>query len=341
MTPTLAQNTAKFALNPAFAKAVKFAKPGLLPFAGNIIKWPFKLPVPKQPFHCCGPKACCTPKPQDEGLSTNGSDTIDTGRYLITVKENEVKIYDKETGTWTKAHGDPHFTTGDGDKAQFHDNNLTLDLADGTKVTIKVTDKQANGTAYIEAVAVMKGDEGVVVEGVHDGKAGVKMGNVLNNAASVDKMWDDGTVLVAGNQVDDWTFAANGKELVGTDPTQKFNEHMLDGKGGQSKYGVEGKNGTNGTGGTNGAGAASGVKTTGSGSGISIFDLLMKFLENMDGKLRDKLESYDPDNMTEEEFKKAGLEIQQLQSTISTLTGVISSVMKAMTDTNQGVIQNI
>lgn len=175
------------------------------------------------------------PNPSQHGLVTNGSDTIDTGRYLISAKEGELKIYDKETNTWVKAFGDPHLHTSDGDKAQFHE-NLTIDLEDGTKITIQPTPKDAAGVAWLDKVAVTKGTQAVVMTGFSDGKAGVNMGNVLNNAEHVDRQFADGTVLRAGRQVDDLTFASDGKEIVGSDPTQRWGEHQLDGKGGVSRW---------------------------------------------------------------------------------------------------------
>ena len=171
--------------------------------------------------------------PGQHGLNTNGSDTIDTGRYLISAKEGELKIYDKETNTWVKCHGDPHLETSDGDHGQFT-KNLTMDLEDGTKVTIQPTAVQ-NGVAWIDKVAVTKGTEAVVMSGFHDGAAGVQMGNILNNADAVDRQFADGTVLRAGRQVDDLTYAADGKEIVGSDPSQRLGEHNLDDHGGISR----------------------------------------------------------------------------------------------------------
>ena len=69
-------------------------------------------------------------------LATAGN-VIRTGRYDITVSKGEVKVYDRQTKTWVRAWGDPHLHTSDGDKAQFHKDNVTLDLPDGTKVTIR------------------------------------------------------------------------------------------------------------------------------------------------------------------------------------------------------------
>lgn len=182
-------------------------------------------------------------------LSVDGN-TVDTGRYEIRASEHEVVIHDRHTNTSVRAWGDPHFHTGDGDKAQFHDQPVTIDLADGTKVTIKPTARNEDGLAYIDSVAITQGDGAVTIDGVHTGD--IVVSDVMEGeAARIDQEYADGTVLEAGEQVDDlWFTDANGnraEELVGDDPTQRFNEHMLDGRGGASDLGVENGGGTGGT----------------------------------------------------------------------------------------------
>ncbi|MEZ0265346.1 MAG: DUF1521 domain-containing protein [Phycisphaerae bacterium] len=188
-----------------------------------------------------GNQKCETPtvgkdgKVNDKGdLKTNGSDVVDTGRYLISAREDGVKIYDKQTKTWVDMSGDPHVTTSDGDKGQFH-KNLSIDLPDGTTVKIKTTPQGADGTAYIDKVAVMKGDEAVVMSGFHDGKAGVNMGEVFHNTKEVNNLWKSDTVMRAGHEVDDLFFKTGG-EFRGADPSKKFGEVELDGHGGKSRY---------------------------------------------------------------------------------------------------------
>jgi len=178
--------------------------------------------------------------PQGDDLRSNKKDTVETDRYIITVKENEVRVYDKETKTWIRAWGDPHLTTSDGDKGQFHE-NLTIDLQDGTKLTFKTTPKNEKGISYLDSLAVMKGENAVVIKGLHDGKEGAEVGNVLRNADAVDAQFEDGTVLRAGREIDDLTFASNGKEIVGQDKNQRWGEHQLDGKGGVSVNHVGGR----------------------------------------------------------------------------------------------------
>jgi hypothetical protein len=211
-----------------------------------------------------------TPTPEAAGphtLSVDGN-TVDTGRYEIRASHHEVVIHDRHTNTSVRAWGDPHFHTGDGDKAQFHDQALTLDLQDGTKVTIKPTARNEDGLAFIDSVAITQGGGAVTINGVHTGDIAVS--DVLEGqAAQIDQQFADGTVLEAGEQVDDlWFTDANGdrtEELVGDDPTQRFNEHMLDGRGGASDLGVE---------------------TAGSGSGGPISAETMALLEQLLGMIQ-------------------------------------------------------
>ncbi|MEZ6196750.1 MAG: DUF1521 domain-containing protein [Planctomycetota bacterium] len=148
---------------------------------------------------------------RNDALKRNGN-TIDTGRYDVTIVKDEVKIFDKDTNTWVKAWGDPHLNTSDGDATHFHYDNLTIDLPDGTKVTISPTEVNANGVSWVDKVAIMKGDQAIVVENVH-GSGAIQFGPIADNAALVDQLFADGTVLRAGAEVDDLHFVnADGKE---------------------------------------------------------------------------------------------------------------------------------
>jgi len=166
-------------------------------------------------------------------LVPEGDNAIDTGDYLIRGKENELRIYDKKTQKWIKLWGDPHGVTSDGDKFQFHEDNLTFDLPDGTKVTVVPTEKNSNGKAYLDKVAIMKGDEAFVMRGLHDGEKGVKISH-RKDAANVDHRFVDGTVLKVGDELDD--LFTNGEEIVGTDASDPWGEWLVDGLGGRSDF---------------------------------------------------------------------------------------------------------
>jgi Domain of Unknown Function (DUF1521) len=166
------------------------------------------------------------------GLRYLGNNQYETQRYLITVNKGEVTVFDKQTKTSVKAWGDPHVTTGDGDKMQFHKDNLTLDLQDGTKLTLKPTKPDANGIALIDSLAIMTPNGGgELIENIANAPT---VGKHFDSSIELDRLWSDGTVLRAGKQVDDLFYASSGKEIVGGDPNAKFGEHALDGKGGTS-----------------------------------------------------------------------------------------------------------
>lgn len=165
-------------------------------------------------------------------LQVRDGNTIDTGRYEIkSTKDHELWIKDTHDGKWVKLWGDPHGKTSDGDRFQFHEDTLTFELADGTKVSVIPTEKNSNGKAYLDQVHVMKGDEAYVMAGLSDGKAGVFISEELD-AASLDRAFGDGTVLRVHDEIDDLFYAADGRELVGSDPNNK--EWLVDGFGGQA-----------------------------------------------------------------------------------------------------------
>lgn len=177
-------------------------------------------------------QACMKSGVPQGGLRYLGNNQYETQRYLITVRPGEVEVFDKQTKTSVKAWGDPHVTTGDGDKMQFHKDNLTIDLKDGTKLTLKPTAPDANGVALIDSLAIMTPNGGgELVENISKQPT---VGKHFDSSLELDRLWQDGTVLRAGAQVDDLFYASSGKEIVGGDPSAKFGEHVLDGKGGKS-----------------------------------------------------------------------------------------------------------
>jgi hypothetical protein len=280
---------------------------------------------------------CC---PVDNGLSTNGKDTVDTGRYLISANEGELKVYDKQTKTWVQCQGDPHLSTSDGDHGQFQ-KNLTLDLPDGTEVKIKTTPQDKNGVAYIDKVAVLKGDEAVVISGFHDGKPGVDVGHVLNNADSVAKQWDDGTVLRAGKNVSDLTYASDGKEIIGGDPNGRWGEWNLDNHGGVGRYDNASypSGGTTGTGGTGDTGGTVGDV---GGSGGGIYDKLFALLAKLQDKLNQKMDAasnIDPSNQAG--LQKAMFEVQQIQNQMQELVTQATNMLKTQHDTQMSEVRNL
>lgn len=154
------------------------------------------------------------------------------GPYKIDISQDTVTVTDTRTGKTVKVWGDPHVVTGDGDRGEFHKGNMTLDLAEGVKITIKPT-PEANGTAYVDQVAIMQGDKGTIVSGVHTGN--VNFGSVLSNSAAVDNTMEDGSVLRLAdpNNLENLVFADTGLEFNGTNNGAEIS---LDGHRGTSRY---------------------------------------------------------------------------------------------------------
>lgn len=176
---------------------------------------------------------------ENAGLSRAGQDAIDTGRYLLQFGEGGVTIYDKQSGNVEKKSfqdfvdiwGDPHMNTADGNYGAFQKDNFTLELQDGTKVTVQVGELRSNGTAVVKEIGVTKGNQGVLVTGFNDGKAGLTFEN--GSAVAIDGMHEDGIVMTAHNSLDELYFS-DGTTFIGG--TTRSREELLDGKGGQSAY---------------------------------------------------------------------------------------------------------
>lgn len=152
---------------------------------------------------------------------------IRTPKYDITVVKDKVTIRDRQSGAYVEAWGDPHLWTGDGDKFMFTADNLTLDLPDGTKLTIEPTAVQ-NGVSWVEKLHVMNGDHALSVDAIHSG-AEPRFGELGFDAADVDAAIEDGIVLYTDGSIDDLFSRETGLELSHTN-----GERLLDGMRGAS-----------------------------------------------------------------------------------------------------------
>ena len=139
---------------------------------------------------------------------------IDTGRYLIIAStasthgassnadDGQVTIFDKQTDTYVNVWGDPHVTASDGNQAEFQQDGLTINLADGTQVEFSPTALSSSGVAHIQDVAVTKNGQTVGITNF-EGQAGTSptFSSILQGPAStysstMDNTFD--TVLTAG-----------------------------------------------------------------------------------------------------------------------------------------------
>jgi hypothetical protein len=122
----------------------------------------------------------CPPPPCDESNPTNAKTTMECGKavfendnYRITAgDDNNVVIHNKNTGETYEAWGDPHMKV-DGQQAFDFWGTTTLNLDDGTKVTIETTPFGANPeTTLASRVTITNGDYGVRISGVDTNKVG-------------------------------------------------------------------------------------------------------------------------------------------------------------------------
>lgn len=275
---------------------------------------------------------------------------IDAGRYEISATEDEVWIRDRHTNTWVKLWGDPHGLTSDGDKFQFHE-NITFDLLDGTKISIKTTPKDANGVAWLDSLCVLKGNQGVEVTGLHDGAAGAKIGSVTNDVAQLEAKYADGTILTINEngQIDD-LFTTKG-EIVGEDPSARFNEHMVDGLGGKSKYDFSKPTSTGG-----GSAVSPGSLDSQLSSATSVEEILfligLKFMNRVEdlaqkmkgiAKSIDEAKTANPEGSTKElEQQLAALqfEIQRCQQYAQQFMTGATNASKSSHDAKMGIVSN-
>ena len=141
--------------------------------------------------------------------------TVDTGRYCITASKDEhgrLEVTDKQTGKKFKVWGDPHLETGDGDKTDFHKKACTVNLPDGTKITIDPTD--GGDKTFIEKVAITRGDQAVEMTGFQ-GEGEIKTEQKTGQGQALDQQYEDGTVLKTKNGEIDDLVLPNGQEITG------------------------------------------------------------------------------------------------------------------------------
>ncbi len=125
--------------------------------------------------HChCPPPEC------DPGNPTNAKTTMEGGKavfendnYRITAgDDNNVLIHNKCTGETYEAWGDPHMKI-DGEQAFDFWGTTTLNLDDGTKVTIETTPFGSNPDMTLASrVTITNGDYGVRISGVDTNQTG-------------------------------------------------------------------------------------------------------------------------------------------------------------------------
>ncbi len=138
----------------------------------------------------------------------NGSATIDLGNYTLDINEHnsEFVVTNKESGEKTRIWGDPHFDHNGVRVGDFY-GTTTLNLADGTKITINTTPWLAggNGTTLSSTLTITQGDQVMRITGLDQNRLGdLKIEQLPFTGALVDAAVDDGTSIYENPEGGPW-----------------------------------------------------------------------------------------------------------------------------------------
>jgi hypothetical protein len=134
--------------------------------------------------------------PSNAGTRMEGGKAVfENDNYRITCgDDNEVLVYNKHTGEIYRAWGDPHMDV-DGQHAFDFWGTTTLQLDDGTKVTIETT-PTSNHMTLASKVTITNGDYGVQISGVDTHTTGdLRIDEAKGWGRVLDSVVDDGNVL--------------------------------------------------------------------------------------------------------------------------------------------------
>jgi len=143
---------------------------------------------------------CLPPVTNPTNASTQmvgGKVQFENDNYRITAgDDNTVTIFNKHTGESYQAWGDPHMNV-DGQHAFDFWGTTTLQLDDGTKVTIETTPWANNPAMTLSSkVTITNGDYGVQISGVDTNRTGdLKFDEAPQHGGLLDALVDDGNLL--------------------------------------------------------------------------------------------------------------------------------------------------
>jgi uncharacterized Zn-binding protein involved in type VI secretion len=147
--------------------------------------------------HCWRPPADpCNPSHASTQM-VGGKAVFENDNYRITCgDDNQVLIENKHTGETYRAWGDPHMDV-DGQHAFDFWGTTTLQLDDGTKVTIATTPWSCNGERTLASkVTITNGDYGVQIGGIDTNTTGdLAVHEARGWGRVLDAAVDDGNLL--------------------------------------------------------------------------------------------------------------------------------------------------
>jgi len=147
----------------------------------------------------CQPPRCADPSnPTNASTSMQGGKAVfENDNYRITADDNNtVNIFNKKTGETYEAWGDPHMNIDGKHEFDFW-GTTTLQLEDGTKVTINTTPFKDNPNMTLSSkVTITNGDYGVQISGVDSNTTGdLKIDEAKGWGRTLDAVVSDGNTL--------------------------------------------------------------------------------------------------------------------------------------------------
>ncbi|MDT0498229.1 DUF1521 domain-containing protein [Algiphilus sp. W345] len=138
----------------------------------------------------------------------NGRATIDLGNYTLDINEHssEIVLTNKDTGERSRIWGDPHFdTNGDGRTDVDFWGTISLNLEDGTKITIDTTPYARNEAMTLSSkLTITKGDQAIVVDGLDQNSIGDMSITQSDDGRVLDTFTGDGMNLYENSQGEGW-----------------------------------------------------------------------------------------------------------------------------------------
>lgn len=154
------------------------------------------------------PMPCPLPPNNWSVEQKGGKADIDLGNYVVSLDENcsEMWLLNKATGEKSRVWGDPHFdTNGDGKDDVDFTGTITMNLDDGTKITINTTPSAGNkDITYSNRLTITNGHDSIVVSGLDELNKGDLKIEKGQCGALLDIYTPDGLDLYENNRGAGW-----------------------------------------------------------------------------------------------------------------------------------------
>lgn len=137
-------------------------------------------------------------------------------KYTINLEEDEESftVRNNQTGAVTRIWGDPHVDKNADGKRDFDfKKDMTFQLDDGTKITVKTVPGGSKGRTYSSELTITNGNNAIQVKGLAGDKDGANNLEILQSNAGVtlDALTTDGSQVVY-ERGKDWV-GANGQSI--------------------------------------------------------------------------------------------------------------------------------